>query len=243
MVLNSILVIFSWAGLFDGRYTDDQLQHLVQFDDSYANIRARVNSISMFFIDDISMLSLKDFQQLELVCRTARGKCDQYFGGLQVIGSGDFYQLSPVPNNMYPESGQYCFESEMWNSIFPHHVNLTMVYRHAEQELIRAVGETAVGNISDNTHTKLQSLVNGLLGIVMSAQETCVRVFFPELQQSHNIYPFKFTVYNPQADKTVETRCQIPLRLAFGMTIHKAQGSTLSQVEVDCTGIWQVSCQ
>ena len=45
---------------------------------------------------------------------------------------------------------------------------------------------------------------------------------------------YSFTKYDPNTNKCIASRLQFPLRLAFAMTIHKAQGMTLPLVEVNC---------
>ena len=92
----------------------------------------------------------KDFEQLELVCRTTKEN-DKYFGGMQVITSGDFYQLPPVPNILYNDSGKFCFQSEIWNKVLCHKVNFTKVVRQTEPQLVRAVRETALGAVSQES--------------------------------------------------------------------------------------------
>ena len=47
-----------------------------------------------------------------------------------------------------------------------------------------------------------------------------------------------FFRYNPLLGKDTATRQQLPLKLSFGMTIHKSQGMTLEYVETVCNGIF-----
>ena len=67
------------------------------------------------------------FEKLDNVCRKVRQKEGYPFGGLQMIVSGDFKQLSPVPSTYYNDLGDYCFLSPVFQSAFPHHVNLEEV--------------------------------------------------------------------------------------------------------------------
>jgi hypothetical protein len=54
---------------------------------------------SLLVSDDIDIsTSNKLFDQLEYICRKVRTN-DLYFGGLQVVGSGDFFQLPPVSDH------------------------------------------------------------------------------------------------------------------------------------------------
>lgn len=50
--------------------------------------------------------------------------------------------------------------------------------------------------------------------------------------------PETFTVYCTSREQVVATRIQIPISLAFGITIHKAQGLTLERIEVDGDNIF-----
>ena len=45
----------------------------------------------------------------------------------QVIATGDFKQLPPVPNRRFFDDGSYCFLSESFARTFPHHINLKEV--------------------------------------------------------------------------------------------------------------------
>ena len=89
----------------------------------------------------------KDFEQVELVCREVKGN-SRVFGGMQLIVCGDFYQLPPVANPAYHDSGSFCFESEIWKQTFHHHINFECVIRQCESIFIQAVRETAVGSVS-----------------------------------------------------------------------------------------------
>ncbi|WAR02412.1 PIF1-like protein [Mya arenaria] len=46
-------------------------------------------------------------------------------------------------------------------------------------------------------------------------------------------------VYNPKLNKNIAVRRQYPVRPAFALTVHKAQGMTLDRVKIDCRGIFQ----
>ena len=49
------------------------------------------------------------------------------FGGIQIVLCGDFRQLPPVPNILYGEEGDFCFESSVFEEVFPHRVVLSEV--------------------------------------------------------------------------------------------------------------------
>ena len=60
------------------------------------------------------MLDGRLFDKLEAVSRRIRGD-DRCFGGIQVIVSGDFFQLPPV--GLGKNGVIYCFESASWNAV------------------------------------------------------------------------------------------------------------------------------
>ena len=148
---------FSWAGLFDGRYDNLTLADLLLKDDKYDNTRERVRNCDVILLDEVSMLSRKDFEQLGMVCRLAREN-NNIFGGIQVMASWDFYQLLPVPNLLYNESGHYAFESNLWGKVFTHKINLKTIVRQIKAELINTVRETAKWVVSKDSEIFLKNL-------------------------------------------------------------------------------------
>ena len=70
-------------------------------------------------IDEISMLNQYLFEVLNYLCKKIR-KCELPFGGIQIVASGDFYQLPPVCTDNDDNSihANFCFQSSIWNDIF-----------------------------------------------------------------------------------------------------------------------------
>lgn len=57
--------------------------------------RFRIRSTDVLIIDEISMLESNQFRRLDRACRAAHRR-DEVFGGIQIVVTGDFYQLPPV---------------------------------------------------------------------------------------------------------------------------------------------------
>ncbi|KAJ8044896.1 ATP-dependent DNA helicase PIF1 [Holothuria leucospilota] len=99
----------------------------------------------------------------------------------------------------------------------------------APDKLFLKVGApvTLLANIADN-------LVNGLRGTVKELWEDHVVVKFNGITRETDIHPYNFSIFNPNLGKNIANRKQLPIKLAFALTVHKAQGMTLEEVEVDC---------
>jgi len=86
----------------------------------------------ILILDEVSMLSVRTFELLNEIAVVVRNNKNP-FGGLQLVFSGDFYQLPPI-GDMEDGSGQFCFESKLWNIVFPmdHHIELTKLFRQKD---------------------------------------------------------------------------------------------------------------
>jgi chromosomal replication initiation ATPase DnaA len=78
--------------LEDGRHLNEELLHLIKTDERFLHVKANIECTDLLIIDEVSMISTKVLNQLEFVCIHVR-KSDSYFGNMQVVLVGDFYQL------------------------------------------------------------------------------------------------------------------------------------------------------
>lgn len=69
------------------------------------------------------------------VCRQVRGKSEVPFGGLQVILSGDFFQLPPVNRNESKQGG-FVINSKAWEELDPAVCYLEEQHRQEDDELL-----------------------------------------------------------------------------------------------------------
>ena len=75
--------------------------------------RDLISKADILIIDEISMLHDFRLDMIESVTRTVR-EIDEPFGGLQVVMSGDFYQLPPV-NRFDSRQGSFVTNSRSWH--------------------------------------------------------------------------------------------------------------------------------
>jgi ATP-dependent DNA helicase PIF1 len=104
-------------------------------------------------LDEVSMLSCKIFNIIEEIARKVK-KINIPFGGLQVVFTGDFYQLPPVGTSGEPDTEQFCFESPIWNTTFPDQniIQLTTIFRQNDAEYIKILNQVRIGQLNtENT--------------------------------------------------------------------------------------------
>ena len=82
-------------------------------------------------------------------------------------------------------------------------------------------------------------LINGLRGIVTSINQDGPTVYFSSIKKSVKITKRTWSSPASRDMSHFVSRIQIPLKLAYAISIHKAQGWTLDKVEVDCTNIFK----
>lgn len=77
----------------------------------------------------VSMLDGDLFDKLEHIARRFRKKPDKPFGGIQLIITGDFFQLPPVTKGTMPK---FAFEAKAWKDCIQATVNLKKVFRQKD---------------------------------------------------------------------------------------------------------------
>ena len=151
--------IHSWAGIGIGNGTVEQL---------ILKIKANKYSKKMWkqtevlVVDEVSMLSLKLFDALNQIGKALRGN-NRPFGGIQLVFSGDFYQLPPVGNKEDINTMRFCFESDDWNSIFHRdcQIQLIKIFRQKEASYTSLLNQVREGKIKRKSYELLLSRTGG----------------------------------------------------------------------------------
>lgn len=100
-------------------------------------------------IDEVSMVDGELFDKLGQIARLIRND-GRSWGGIQVIITGDFFQLPPVPDGGQKQV-KFAFEAETWNTSIDHTIGLTQVFRQRDPEFAGMLNEMRLGRISDAT--------------------------------------------------------------------------------------------
>ena len=112
--------------------------------------------IDVLIIDEISMMSPELLELLDLIGKTFREN-DKPFGGIQLIFSGDFFQLPPI--NKTDSETKLCFESDLWDKTFSKIHMLTKIYRQEDKEFSKILNEVRIGKLRRSTAEVLNSRV------------------------------------------------------------------------------------
>jgi ATP-dependent DNA helicase PIF1 len=149
--------IHSWAGIGIASGSE---KSVISSTMSKKRIRSKWIDIDILVVDEVSMMSVKLINILNALGKSIR-KNDKPFGGIQIIFSGDFYQLPPVGNNIDNATSQYCFESEDWNTIFNQQniIQLVKIYRQNNSEYINILNQIRTGKITRKTFDILNKKV------------------------------------------------------------------------------------
>ena len=155
--------IHSWAGI--GLANGDVERIIDKVDKNFFK-KKEWRKTRTLIIDEVSMMSKRLFDILNIVGKTVRNCHSRPFGGIQVIFCGDFYQLPPVGvNTEDPDNSRFCFESESWFTAFPkeNHIQLKQIFRQSDPVYCRVLNQVREGRITRRTDEILRSRVGVVL--------------------------------------------------------------------------------
>ena len=119
--------IHSWSGI--GVHEDLTKHHIESFSKSRQDI---INKTDVLIIDEISMLHDYRLDLINKVCQVIKNNATP-FGGIQVILSGDFFQLPPVNRNDSKQGG-FITGSSVWLDDYFTVCYLEQQYRQKEDQ-------------------------------------------------------------------------------------------------------------
>jgi len=145
--------IHSWASIGIGNGSIEQVVNRVS-KNRHAN--AIWKTTDVLVIDEVSMMSEKLFEMLDAIGKAIRRNKNP-FGGIQLILSGDFYQLPPVGNKDEPATTRFCFESPLWLETFKleNHVQLTTIFRQNDPIYQRILNQVREGRLKRSSNETL----------------------------------------------------------------------------------------
>jgi len=164
--------LHSWAGIGLANGDIDIISHRVMSDKYKARNWKRVD---LLIVDEVSMMSEKIFNLLNMTGKKCR-KNNRLFGGIQVIFSGDFFQLPPVGNMEEPSTCNFCFESPQFNELFPgnNKVYFDKIFRQKDPTYSKILNQIRIGKISKNSIRTLEQYVKRPIPIEEDIKPTII---------------------------------------------------------------------
>jgi len=149
--------LHSWAGIGLGYGTTEQLITKIKKNKFAKSLWKQTH---ILVVDEVSMLSLKMFDQLNAIGKAVRGS-SRPFGGIQLIFSGDFFQLPPVGDREDPDTQRFCFESDDWNSVFHRdcQIQLVKIFRQSDEIYCSILNQIREGKIKRKSNDLLLQYV------------------------------------------------------------------------------------
>ena len=233
--------IHSWSGVGVATALSPSLLKLIK-----SRRKRKIQATDILVIDEVSMLHAWLFDMVDQVCREVR-RDPRPFGGIQVVLSGDFFQL-PEPGQVAVHLFPVNRQADNLNDMRLNQIMLEPHEFHAEtagpanlvdrlkknmlapERLILKEGAAVMALRNDTD----RQYVNGSLGTVRGfAQENKGGWPIVEFENGNIVTMKQATWEMMDGDTVLASVSQVPLRCAWGITIHKSQGMTLDRAVMD----------
>ena len=162
--------LHSWAGIGLGNGTIEQLVTKIK---KNKFSKALWKGTNILIVDEVSMLSLKLFTLLNEIGKAVRGNLKP-FGGIQIIFSGDFFQLPPVGDKEEIDTQRFCFESDEWSAIFNRdcQIQLIKIFRQTDETYSTILNQIREGKIKRKSNDLLLQYVGRPFSANLVAEPT-----------------------------------------------------------------------
>jgi len=120
------VTLHSFAGIGLGK---EEVPELVKKIRRNQKAKNRWMRTKVLIVDEISMVDGELFDKLEEIARIIKNN-GRPFGGIQLVITGDFFQLPPVPEGGKP--ARFCFDAHSWNTVVEHTIGLHHVFRQKD---------------------------------------------------------------------------------------------------------------
>ncbi len=148
--------VHSWANI--GLASGDSERIIERVSKSKYKKKVWLNT-DILIIDEVSMMSVKLLEILDELGRVIRHNHMMPFGGIQIVLSGDFYQLPPVGDKDEPETYKFCFESSKWNSVIDEIVCLKTMFRQTDPIYAKILNQIRIGKLYKSSFDVLQKCI------------------------------------------------------------------------------------
>lgn len=215
--------IHSWSGVGVAQVMTDTLLKQIK-----TRRGKRIRATDILVIDEISMMHAWLFDMVDQACRVVR-RSPEPFGGLQVVMSGDLFQLPPVSNTRrdrelvapppelvamrerYAKAGRnpngFVTESLVWPELNPIVCYLTEQHRQDTGQLLDVLTDIRQGTVTDTDRQALDTRI----GVEPAGDDVAISLY-PNNRQADALNDSKLVQINePEHRFEAESSGQVSL--------------------------------
>lgn len=215
--------IHSWSGVGVAQVMTDTLLKQIK-----TRRGKRIRATDILVIDEISMMHAWLFDMVDQACRAVR-RSPKPFGGLQVVMSGDLFQLPPVSNTRrdrelvapppelvamrerYAKAGRnpngFVTESLVWPELNPVVCYLTEQHRQDTGQLLDVLTDIRQGTVTDTDRQALDTRI----GVEPAGDDVAISLY-PNNRQADALNDSKLAQINePEHRFEAESSGQVSL--------------------------------
>jgi len=148
--------LHSWAGIGLGKEPAPELVKKIKRN---AKTKTKWLRTKILIVDEISMVDGELFDKLEQIARAVRNN-GRPFGGIQLVVTGDFFQLPPVPEKN--QAAKFAFDAATWNTCIEHTILLTHVFRQKDPTFANMLNEMRLGKLTQPSVDEFRKLARPL---------------------------------------------------------------------------------
>ncbi len=169
-------------------------------------LQTRFSKLKVLIIDEISMVSPEIFSSIDIILRAFKNY-NEPFGGIQVILSGDFFQLPPI--SKYPKEKRFAWQSPAWRDLNLKTCYLEKKHRQDDDKLIAILDDIRAGEISESSYDILNSRFQKVLDTGFTPTKLYThnmdvdRINYQELQNLDS-KPYQFIYKSKGSQKNIE---------------------------------------
>ena len=136
------ITLHSFAGIGLGKEAAPELVKKIKRN---PKLKTRWQRTKVLIIDEISMVDGDLYDKLEHIARAIRNN-GRPFGGIQLVVTGDFFQLPPVPDQN--RLAKFAFDAATWSTSIEHTILLTHVFRQKDPTFANMLNEMRLGKLT-----------------------------------------------------------------------------------------------
>ena len=147
------VTLHSFAGIGLGK---EDVPELVKKIKRNQKAKHRWMRTKVLIIDEVSMVDGQLFDKLEEIARRIRNQ-GRPFGGIQLVVTGDFFQLPPVPDPGSRDA-RFCFDAATWKTAVDHTIGLHHVFRQKDAAFASMLNEMREGRLTPDSNNAFRRL-------------------------------------------------------------------------------------